>query len=55
MKCIECQWSPALRKDPRDPPLDTRVCLCDECYTTAAEDVIEELEGRIAELRSSTC
>jgi len=54
MKCQECERIRiVLREDPRDPPLDTEPCLCNDCYEIAANDVITELEERIAELKGS--
>lgn len=54
MICQNCEESVRkLVRDPRDPPLDTGPCLCKECYEIAAQDVIDELEGRIEDLRST--
>ena len=54
MKCQECDAKvKSLKDDPRDPPLDSEPCLCNDCYRIAAEDIIEELQNRIAELKAS--
>lgn len=54
MKCQECEASVrALKEDPRNPPLDTKPCLCEGCYQTAAIEEIELCEIRIDELKRS--
>lgn len=54
MKCQECEQScRVLKYDPRDPPLDDVPCVCTDCYRNLAEEVIEELQDRISELKGS--
>ncbi len=52
MKCQECERVRiVLKEDPRTPPLDTEPCLCTDCYESAADDVVAELEDHIKELK----
>lgn len=54
MKCLECDERAAktqLRVDPRDPPLDTKPCLCVPCYIAALEYMVEELIQYAKELQ----
>lgn len=52
MKCRECGTAKARREDPRDPPVDEGECLCVDCFISAAEIRLEELDEEAASLRS---
>lgn len=53
MKCSDClskAWK--LYDDPRDPPLEVRPCLCNECYQTALMEELDEATQRIHEFNA---
>lgn len=43
-KCQDCEsnLSTAEYDDPRDPPINTGICLCSECYKTALAQCLNE-------------
>jgi hypothetical protein len=42
-KCQDCEEKKAKHHDPRDPPLDTEICLCTGCYDNALSDMESDL------------
>lgn len=51
-KCMECYEEVATLPDPREPPLETVDCLCQNCYDGAADEQVEELQGQIESILS---
>jgi hypothetical protein len=51
-ECLDCgeTTSDTLKEDPREPPLSTEPCLCEDCYYVALVDAIDEGHQRIEEL-----
>lgn len=49
--CMDCGNAPRKHNDPRTPPLDTKICLCDDCFIAASESAIEDLEEEASEAR----
>ena len=41
----------ALHHDPKTPPLDVEKCLCTDCCIAHIDEVLEELEEQIDEMR----
>lgn len=53
MKCQECGDGTANREDPRDPPLELGgKVLCEGCFTVSLDELIEEAENNIAQLKA---
>jgi hypothetical protein len=42
MLCLECDYAPISKPDPRVPPLDTGDCLCQGCFEMAVEQLRDE-------------
>jgi hypothetical protein len=51
--CQECEDDIATKHDPRDPPLDTEICLCGNCHDGAVESAVMDLEDEIDRIRNS--
>lgn len=53
MKCLECGEWESTCKDPRNPPLETSICLCKHCRSWALDEVIEEHKEILEALENS--
>lgn len=45
--CAECENNPRRYADPRSPPLDEGLCLCEDCIKPAMVEALEDRAGAL--------
>lgn len=51
MPCLMCEYGEVKHDDPRDPPLDTEPCLCNDCAYAAYDEAEQELQDALDNLK----
>jgi len=51
IECVDCgDDRKAVSVDPRNPPLDESICLCEDCATSAYIEAIDDARGEVEAL-----